>query len=281
MLKTKLRKVLFINLQTQESSVKTYTDLDQYIGGVGIGLKLLKENVALNPIIFSVGPLNGFFPFASKTSVVFNSLDGIEDVYIGGSLGSRIRFCGLDSILIYGKSPNQVTLDIKNDSVNFYGPEVDIDSLGLPGKKAIIKINQSGYLLDDYFRTPKHLLDEQLLDFNIKSITITGTKTFEITQKEKYTDLYNKILNSTHKITIEKSNYPSCAGCPLGCEKSNIGEIGGNLLIHSLVACNFASEIYSNVNTVFACLNLLGYDYTHEDIEKFISNIEELLKELS
>ena len=67
----------------------------------------------------------------------------------------------------------------------------------------------------------------------------------------------------------------------MGCEKSQRGEIGGNVLIHSLVSCAFATNIYSNIGVVFSCLNILGYDYTHEDIESLPTLIEQILRELS
>ena len=42
----------------------------------------------------------------------------------------------------------------------------------------------------------------------------------------------------------------------------------------------FAQAIYSDVNTVFSCLNVLGYDYTHEDIENAPLYISQVLKEI-
>ena len=72
-----------------------------------------------NPIIFSIGPFNGLFPFASKTAVILQNEGNIEDVYLGGSLSSRIKFFGVDAILIYGKSQEKIILDIKDDIVAF------------------------------------------------------------------------------------------------------------------------------------------------------------------
>jgi aldehyde:ferredoxin oxidoreductase len=120
-----------------------------------------------------------------------------------------------------------------------------------------------------------------MIQKNIRGIVVTGTKTYELVDKERYEDLYMKILGRTEDLTVAKSNKPSCAGCPIGCEKSKYGEIGGNVLVHSLVGCAYAEKIYANIGVVFSCLNVLGYDYTHEDIEALPSLIKETLIELS
>ena len=101
---TSVKKVVIVDLENKISETKSFTDLNPYFGGTGVGLKLLEIYHDKNPLIFSVGPLNGFFPFASKTSVVLDNNGAIEDIYIGGNLSTRIRFAGIDSILFHGRS---------------------------------------------------------------------------------------------------------------------------------------------------------------------------------
>ncbi len=101
------KKVLLIDLEKEASEVKSYADLQKYVGGVGLGLKLMHLYKDLDPLVLSVGPLNGFFPFASKTSVVLNDSGVIEDLYIGGTLSARIKFTGIDSIVICGKAKDK------------------------------------------------------------------------------------------------------------------------------------------------------------------------------
>lgn len=276
-----MKKVLYINLSKQKYEIKAVTGLRDYIGGLGLGLKLLQENYDDDPIIFSIGPLNGFFPFASKTSIIFRNEDVVEDLYIGGTLSNRIKFAGLDSIVIGGKSTEPITIDINNETVAFRPIEDDPDNLGLPGKKSVIRPVMDKFLLDKYFATPEKLFEEKMAQLNLRGIVVTGTKTIDIKDVERYQDLYYKILDRTNEITVEKGNNPSCSGCPVGCEKSKFGEIGGNVLVHSLVACDYAGPIYANIGVVFSCLNILGYDYTHEDIEALPAKINKLLKELS
>lgn len=276
-----MKKVLFINLSNQKHSVKTLTELDKFIGGVGVGLKLLSDNIEKDPIIFSVGPLNGFFPYVSKTSIVFQLGGVVEDIYIGGSLSTRIRFSGIDSILITGKSKAPVFIDITDEVVSFRPADTDINSLGLPGKRAALKPINNKFFLDDYFLSPENFLEEKMFTKNIAGIVVTGTKNYEIKNIERYEELYNKILARESELTITKGTNPSCSGCPMGCEKSRIGELGGNVLVHSLVACSYAKNVYSNIGVVFSCLNVLGYDYTHEDVESLPVLVEKVLSELS
>lgn len=276
-----LKKVLFIDLNNKKYEAKSITELNQYIGGVGVGLKLMLDHVEKDPVIFSVGPLNGFFPYASKTSIVFQSEGAVEDIYIGGSLSTRIKFAGLDSIVIHGRSKEPIILDITSDTVSFRSTEEDLDSLGLPGKRSVLKPMIDKFTLDDYFITPDKFLENNISKKNVRGIVITGTKTYEIYDTERYEEQYFKILTRAHELTVKRGNNPSCTGCPMGCEKSQKGEIGGNVLIHSLVSCAYAKNIYSNIGVVFSCLNVLGYDYTHEDIEALPTLIENILRELS
>ena len=275
------KKVLVIDLSNRNTEVKSYTDLNNYFGGVGLGLKLLEAYVEKDPIIFSTGPLNGFFPFASKTSVILNTEGVIEDIYIGGSLSVRMKFAGIDTIIIYGKSSENVALNIQDTDVDFLSGDVDIHSLGLPGKRSLISFNNKKVLLDDYFTTPGDYVEKAFEEKGLTGLAITGTEVYVPEHFEEYSKLYNDILSRESDLRADKGSYLSCSNCPMGCGKSKTGDIGGNVLINSLVACQFADKIYTDIGIVFSCLNVLGYSYTHEDIENLPKLIEETIKKLS
>ena len=275
------KKVLIIDLEKQLSEVKSYADLQKYMGGVGLGLKLMQLFGDMDPVVLSVGPLNGFFPYASKTSVVLNDDGVIEDLYIGGTLSSRLRFTGLDSILICGTAVDKTVVEIIDTEVLFKPAGTDMGSLGLPGRRTILTKDDSKFVTDKYFTTPEYFLETKLEKKNVLGISITGTEVFNPRPLDKYQELYHKILARKEDISVLEDTFPSCANCPMGCSKSKVGELGGNVLIHSLVACQYAEKIYSDVGIVFSCLNTLGYDYTHEDIENLPKLIEETLKSLN
>jgi len=254
--------------------------LHKFVGGIGLGLKLYELYYKQDPLIFSIGPLNGFYPFASKTSVLLNNEGVIEDLYIGGNLSTRIRFCGLDSIVIIGTAKNNLVVDILNTNVKFE-KGVPIENLGLPGKRSVLRVFENKALLEDYFQTPHDFLYKTLKNKRVDGVVVTGSEVFSVDKFSDYTVLYNKILSQRDEISIKADTYPSCSNCPRGCQRSIKGEIGGNVLTHCLVTCQFADSIFNNIGIVFSCLNTLGYDYNHEDLENAPSLVEELLKKLS
>jgi aldehyde:ferredoxin oxidoreductase len=276
-----IKKALIIDLAKKTSEVKSFGDLRNFVGGIGVGLKLYEMFKTTDPIIFSVGPLNGFFPFASKTSVILSDEGVIEDLYVGGNLSLRIKFTGVDSIVICNKSRENVILDITNTTVSFKPAETDLHSLGLPGKRSLLDFTGKEFLVQDYFSTPENFLEMAARNKNITGISVTGTEVLKPQNFSTYEKLYHEILKKRSELRVEEGIYPSCSNCPMGCGKSKVGEIGGNVLIHSLVACHYADKIYSDIGVVFSCLNVLGYDYTHEDLENLPKLIEETLRNIS
>jgi aldehyde:ferredoxin oxidoreductase len=275
------KNILTIDLAKQTVEVKNMPDLKRYIGGVGLGLKLLSMYSNADPMIFSIGPLNGFFPYCSKTSVIIDDKGVAEDLYIGGSLSTRLAFCGIDSIMFLNKSPTPVVLDIHNTEVSFKNGDIDISSLGLPGKRCVLKRSDNTVLLGNYFGAPENYLGSEFVEKNINGVVITGSEVYKPSDFSRYTQIYQNILARREDLTISKSGNPSCTGCPQGCTQSKSGELGGNILVHSLVACQYSEKIYSDVGIVFSCLNVLGYDYTHEEIEDLPILIEKTLKSLN
>lgn len=277
MIDTVSKKVMIVNLENSEIEVKSFTDLNNYVGGTGLGLKILELYLDKDPIVFSIGPINGFFPFASKTSVVLTKDGLVEDIYIGGALSTRLKFTGLDSVVICGKANEKTILEIQNSEVNFHNEITDIESLGLPGKRCLLNFDGKKVLLDNYFTTPEDYLESKFVEKNLKGISFTGTEIYKLKNFDNYKNLYSEILHRGKDLRVLEGTYPACSNCPMGCGKSKVGEIGGNVLINSLVACQFADKIYSDIGTVFSCLNVLGYSYTHEDIENLPRLIEKTL----
>lgn len=276
----KPKKIAYINLAKNEYEVKNLTELEPYIGGVGIGIKLYQMHQAEDPIIFSIGPLNGFFPFASKTCVTLENDGTVEDLYLGGSLSSRIKYAGLDAIVFLNTSSQNTLVEFENDAVRFFNENIVAASLGLPGKKSVLEAAEGSLVLDGYFEPRIGILYSKFVKKNLNGFVITGTKAYEIEDFAKYRELFKKILSMTDRMKVPESTNPSCFACPMGCDLSKYGEVGGNVLVHSLVACYLAEDIYNDIGIVFACLDVLGYKYTHEDLENFPELISKTLKDL-
>ncbi|MHA2407621.1 MAG: aldehyde ferredoxin oxidoreductase family protein [Candidatus Ranarchaeia archaeon] len=100
----------------------------QYLGGEGFATKLLydytKKGIGPlspeNALVYAIGPLTGTnIPCTSKYAVASKSpLTGFVGYGISsGKFGLEMRLCGLDALVITGKSSKPVFLLIQNDTV--------------------------------------------------------------------------------------------------------------------------------------------------------------------
>ncbi len=114
-------------------------DLKNYIGGRGLGMKLLYDHLpnpgidALspeNPLLIMPGPFSGFpIPSSSRSCVVtkspktsplkkkYDHSSTISYSNMGGFVGPEIRFAGYDGLLITGKAKKPVYIFIDDDVV--------------------------------------------------------------------------------------------------------------------------------------------------------------------
>lgn len=261
-------KVLHINLTKKEFDSKSYSDLKPYIGGVGLASKLFSNYPDANKVVLATGPLNGYFPFASKTcAVMLDENNDFLDTYVGGKLSVRMQFSGNQAIVLEGRSPEPVTLSITDSTVSFLPADSDLNTVGIPGKRSVVSLESSLVTVDRSFYFGSNALSNKFYSLNVFGLVVSATENVALQNQERYEALYNEILNKKEKMTISAGDNHSCSGCPLGCNKSLIGENGGNALLHSLVACNYSEHVYSDISTIFSCLNVLGLDYLHEDLE--------------
>jgi aldehyde:ferredoxin oxidoreductase len=115
-------------------------DLKNFVGGRGLGVKLLWDRLkdrpgtnALgphNPLLFMPGPLSGFpAPSSSRTCVVTKSpmtspkkskyayASTVSYANMGGFFGPELRFAGYDGLMITGQAASPVYLYINDDAV--------------------------------------------------------------------------------------------------------------------------------------------------------------------
>jgi aldehyde:ferredoxin oxidoreductase len=100
--------------------------LEEYLGGRGLGVRLMREYYQLDPfdpampLIFAVGPLCGTpAPTSARLSVVSRSpLTGtIYDCSAGGRFAWRLKAAGVDALMITGRSPRPVIVAMAPDKV--------------------------------------------------------------------------------------------------------------------------------------------------------------------
>jgi len=140
-------KILKVNLTekaiTEEPTIPKY---EKFIGGVGIGFKVMWDEVppaadAFDPenrLVFATGPLVGTeAPGATRTAVVSKSPQVYEhsvperslttSSVMGGPFGPELKFAGYDAVVIHGRSAEPVYLWIHDgqadirDATNLWG----------------------------------------------------------------------------------------------------------------------------------------------------------------
>ena len=160
-------KILYFDLSTLKKEIRdlNMNDAKKYIGGSGLGIKILfdetdKDTDPLGPenvLIFMIGPFTGTpVPCSSRYSVISKSpLTGIfGESNSGGSWGDMLKKTGLDGIVIKGKSTKPVYLWLNNgevelrDASHIWGKDTfEIDSIlkSETNSKAVVAcIGQAG-----------------------------------------------------------------------------------------------------------------------------------------
>ena len=220
-------KVLYIDLSNYDYYVEERKELfDKYLGGAGVGIKLLAEACPENAsplgeenvIIFAVGPLTGKFPLASKTVALFKSphTGNLGESHAGGRSAIAIASAGYGAIVIKGKSDIPIYLVINEDGVKFR----DASSLwGMAstytvgrvireaekgsGIRSIMRIGKAGEKLVSYAsvitETYRHFgrlgLGAVFGSKNLKAIQISGRKSVKIENKKKFNEVYKEIYD--------------------------------------------------------------------------------------
>lgn len=124
------KKLLRVNLTTGDikEEIIGVKMINDYIGGIGFGVKLLTKEVnplidplsADNKIIISIGPLTGTAaPLFAQTCLVTKSplTNGMINCYAGGYLGYKIKSSGYDCVVIEGKALELVYMIVDRKGV--------------------------------------------------------------------------------------------------------------------------------------------------------------------
>jgi len=228
-----LRKVLYIDLSRNESWVEEKQDLfAEWMGGTGAGIKLLREECPPGtdplspqaPIIFSIGPLNGIFPVATKAVATFKSpLNGeLGESYAGGRLHLAMRFAGHEAIVIRGRAERPCYISINDaevkikDATSIWG--IDAQTTGMilrerepgVGRRSIIRIGPGGekliryanVIVDTYRHFGRLGLGAVFGSKNLKAMAISGTEHAEIPDAKRYREVYNKLYQTAVQTDI-------------------------------------------------------------------------------
>jgi len=126
------KKLIWCDSTKQQVTIRELEDtiLEKYIGGVGIGTKILcdeglKSKDPFSPdalLVMMTGPFAGTaVPTSGRMSIVAFSPATLSygESDIGGSWGARLKRCGYDGIVVTGRSERPVYISISSEGVNF------------------------------------------------------------------------------------------------------------------------------------------------------------------
>lgn len=126
-------KILHVDLNDSGSKIENFDDdfVEQYIGGRGIAVKLIWDNLKNhdhidplgpeNMLVVAPGPLTGIYlPSSGKNS--FAAISPATGIYgdssMGGGFGVEIKQAGYDAITVVGKAQELSYLFIDDDNIS-------------------------------------------------------------------------------------------------------------------------------------------------------------------
>jgi len=179
--------------------------LHDFIGGRGLGLRLLVEEISpdLDPLeenvlVFAAGPITGTsIPTSGRFSVSSKSpLTGtVADSNVGGSFGSEFKKTGLDALIIEGNSEQPTRLkideeDIRITKTDLWGSETGECLYELDGKSVVIgpagenQVLYSSIVTNGYRVFGRGGMGTVMGSKRLKAISVKGTKQVPIADKE-------------------------------------------------------------------------------------------------
>ena len=216
-------RILYVDLEAEKIRLEMREDLLQYIGGCGVGAKLLEENMKpdlppldpAQPIVFALGPLSYIFPVMTKVAAVFISpLTGeYGESYAGGRLAMAMFLSGFSAIVITGKAKKPTYISISSHDVSFkdartlwgsdkgIGRVIRAEARKSGGKRSIMRIgtggeNQVSYAcvtVDTYRHFGRLGLGAVFGSKFLKAISIVGDLSMPVQDFNSYFKVYREL----------------------------------------------------------------------------------------
>ena len=231
-----LANVLLIDLDNLNFRVRPRPDLFlDGLGGTGVGIRLLEEYCPKgadplgpeNPIIFTVGPLVGHYPLASKTTALYKSphTGNLGESHAGGRSAVAIRMAGYGAIVIQGRSKLPVYICVEEDKVYFkdasalwgmrssytVGSVIRGRESG-SGLRSIMRIGRAGENQVSYAcvttETYRHFgrlgLGAVFGSKNLKALLISGRRSLPVADRRSYRKTYDEIFQAATESSLMK-----------------------------------------------------------------------------
>lgn len=233
-------KILRVDLSNGRLDIEKPDEsvLREYIGGEGLGIKYLYDEVpagadALGPenrLIFMTGPVTGSLaPTSGRHCVITKSpLTGCQTTsHAGGFWGTQLKLAGYDGIIVQGQSAKPVYLFIDDGKPQLY------DATGLWGRDVFqtdllikeelndrkISVASIGPAGENLVRYASIQSDRQrsaarggtgtvMGSKKLKAIAVRGTQSFYAADPVAYMSSMDELLQSTYDNVISGSLFP-------------------------------------------------------------------------
>jgi aldehyde:ferredoxin oxidoreductase len=219
-------KILRVDLTTGKVSTEPLTEqmAKSYIGGIGLGIRLLMDNSKpgtdpfdpANPIIFATGPLSGTMgPTAGNGYAVVSkspATGGVGEAKAHGFFGPDLKRAGYDAVIITGKAPKLSYLWIDDDKVQIMDAEhlkgatvhetdmriredlgdfyIRVSAIGEAGEK----MSRIACIINDEFRAIGRTgMGGVMGSKNLKAVAVRGTHDVDVADMEGFREFVKMI----------------------------------------------------------------------------------------
>lgn len=217
-------RVLVFDLSSATGEIVMHQGRNDLAGGSGLAADLYLRygapdkpwNDSLQPLIFAIGPLTGYFPLMSKAVCSFKSSYHGEytESHGGGRMALAMKFSDLDAIVIIGKAKRLSCLNIgyrhlELKDVSFMrGMNADNSGKilrrifkGGSGHRSILRIGPSGEIgssmacinVDTYRHFGRMGGGAAMGAKNLKGIVVRGEADFNLPAGREYTRVYKDV----------------------------------------------------------------------------------------
>lgn len=217
-------KQLRINLTTGESTVEDSLKYKDYIGGAGVGTRIMYEEVPVgtkpydeaNKLIYSVGPNTGTSaPCSGRITITslstFTKGHNIIHAHMGGEMAYMMKMAGYDTIIVEGKAEKPVFIKIRDDEVSIedasdlwgqstrettkriadkIGKEYNTTAIGVAGENLV----NLSCMLNATAHSGGGGTGAVMGSKNLKAISIYGTGGVKVADGKKILELNNYVM---------------------------------------------------------------------------------------
>jgi aldehyde:ferredoxin oxidoreductase len=219
-------KILRVDLTTGKASTEPLSEetAKKYIGGIGLGIRLLVDNSKPgtdafspdNPLIFATGPLSGTMgPTAGNGYAVVSkspSTGGVGESKAHGFFGPDLKRAGYDAVIITGKADKLSYLWIDDDNIQLKDAEqfrgkspyetdvaireelgdyyIRVSAIGEAGEK----LCRFAAIINDEFRAIGRTgMGAVMGSKNLKAVAVRGTKDVNVANLDGFKEFIKMI----------------------------------------------------------------------------------------